>query len=200
MKLDDYSINTIINKPMNTKTLPTGDTKVWFDNEAEFKIINRTEPLIDTLIEASLVEKKFSRILVEEIKSAGFDEIHAVLLDVDDMLQTQLDNMELIELDMVFTEFNSIFHTNYKYHKSSNGLVSITLTHFDNYWEFVKDYFGSFILKLFACKIDLMRREEENHELQGLTEFISKFAPEYMKVFMKASHVMKFAWVINIVI
>ncbi|MGD0581485.1 MAG: hypothetical protein ABR974_00915 [Bacteroidales bacterium] len=184
---------------MNTKTLVNGNTMVWFSREKKFKIISKSEPLIDTLIEANLLEKQYSKILVEEIRKAGLDDMHGILLELDEMFQTQMDSMETRNLDEVFNEFNSIFHTNYKYQKSSNGLISITLTHFGIYQEFVKDYFGSFILKLFACKIDIIKSEEENHEFQGLTEFILKFAPEEMKLYLETKKDMKFPWVINIV-
>ncbi len=184
---------------MKTKTLPNGNTKVWFDKEAEFKIINKSEPLIDTLIEASVMEKKYSKILVEEIQKAGLDDIHGVLLELDDMLQTQMDKLKISELDMAFNSFNSIFNTTYKYHVNSNGLISIIFGQFDNYEEFRRNYFCSFLLKLFVCKIDIKGSEEENSELKGLTDFISKFAPEYMKIYLKASKTTKFGWVINII-
>jgi hypothetical protein len=185
---------------MKTQKLKNGNTKVWFNREAEFKIINKTAPLIDTLIEANLIQRNFSKILVEDIKKAGFDEIHGVLLDIDDMLQSQMDTLEVSELDEVFDSFNSIFHTNYKYHKSSNGITSITLAHFDNYQEFVKDYFGSFLLKLYAGKIDIVKSEKETSSLKGLTKFIEAITPDYMKLYLKTSSYMNFFWVINIVI
>ncbi len=183
---------------MKTKPLVNGDTLVWYGREEEFLTVKKNQPLYDTIIDANLLEKKYSRILVDEIQMAGLDEIHGVLLDIDDMLQSQIDTMKVNELDLVFNQFNDIFHTDYKYYRSSDGLVSITLTHFENYPEFVKDYFGAFILKLFACKIDIIKSEEGNHELQGLTEFISKFAPEYMKIYLETSRNNKFAWVIQI--
>jgi hypothetical protein len=185
---------------MKTKTLPNGNTKVWFDQEAEFKIISKKEPLIDNLIEASVIEKKYSKILVEEIRKAGLDDMHGILLELDEMFQTQMDTMGVSKLDMIFADFNSIFNTTYKYHVNSNGLISIILGQFDNYQEFRRNYFCTFLLKLFACRIDIIGSEEENPALRGLTDFVKTFAPEYMKIFIKTSHVMKFAWVINIVI
>ncbi|HEY5125526.1 MAG TPA: hypothetical protein VIK14_17495 [Ignavibacteria bacterium] len=184
---------------MKTKTLANGSTKVWNDNEAEFKIINKSEPLIDTLIEASLIEKKYSKILVEEIRKAGLDDMHGILLELDDMFQTQMDSMETSELDFIFNEFNSVFAASFKYHKNANGLISILFGQFDNYQEFRRNYFCTFILKMFAGEIDIAKSEKENPELKGLTEFIAKFAPEYMKIYLEKSRDMNFAWVINII-
>ncbi|MGD0341801.1 MAG: hypothetical protein ABSA76_08870 [Bacteroidales bacterium] len=183
---------------MKTKILTNGNTKIWFENESEFTIINKTEPLIDTLIEASVIEKKYSRMLVDEIKKTDLDVIHGVLLGVDDMLQNQMDRMEVSKLDESLNEFNSIFQTTYMYHKNSNGLISIIFGQFENYHEFRRNYFCSFLLKLFACKIDVKRSEEKTPALRGLTDFISKFAPEYMKIYLETSIAMKFTRVINI--
>ena len=184
---------------MKTKTLANGNTKVWYEREHEFKIISKSEPLIDTLIEASVIEKKYSKILVEEIRNAGHDDIHGVLLDIDDMLQNQIDKMETIKLDLIIQEFNSIFNTTYTYHVNSNGLISIIFGQFDNYEGFRRNNFCTFILKMFAGKIGIVKSEEENQELKGLIKFVATYAPEYMKIYLDTSRTMKFAWVINIV-
>jgi hypothetical protein len=184
---------------MKTKTLPNGNTKVWFSREAEFKIISKNEPLIDTLIEASVIEKKYSKILVEEIRKAGLDDMHGILLELDEMFQTQMDTIRTSKLDMIFAEFNSIFNTTHKYHVNSNGLISIIFGQFDNYLEFRRNYFCTFILKMYGCKIDIKGSEEKNPELRGLIAFVETYAPEYMKIYLETSNAMNFAWVINIV-
>ena len=183
---------------MKTKTLANGNTKVWYDKEEDFKIIGKNEPLIDTLIEANLLEKKYNKILVEEIRKAGLDDIHGVLLELDEMFQTQMDTMEVSKLDMIFAEFNSIFNTTYKYHVNSNGLISIIFGQFDNYTEFRRNYFCTFILKMYVCKIDIKGREEKTPELKGLTKFVETYDDD-MKLYLETSRTMKFAWVINIV-
>jgi hypothetical protein len=183
---------------MKTKTLPNGNTKVWFDREEEFKIIIKPGNLLDTLIDASILEKKYSRILVDEINQNGLDDIHGVLLGIDGILQSKMDEMEATRLDEIFREFNTIFNTNYNYHKNSNGLISIIFGQFDTYLEFRRNYFMSFLIKLFACKIDIIRCEEETPSLKGLTKFIKTYAAQYMKIYMEASRNMNFAHVIHI--
>ena len=44
---------------MNTKTLANGNVKVWFDQEAEFLIVNKNQPLFDTIIDANLIQRKY---------------------------------------------------------------------------------------------------------------------------------------------
>lgn len=182
---------------MKTKRLPNGDTKVWYDNEEEFIIVGKNEPLYDTLIDANLLEKKYSKILLEDIKKAGLDDIHGLFIDIDNSLQSNLDKLRVNELDEIFSSFNSIFNTNYKYLKNSNGLISILFGKFDNYQEFVKNYFCTFLLKMFACKIDIMGSEEEDETMKGLTTFISKFADDYLKKYLEASREKKFAWILD---
>jgi hypothetical protein len=182
---------------MKTKTLANGNTKVWFDREEEFKIIGKSEPLIDTLIEANLLERQYSQTLVEEVQKAGHDDIHGVFLHIDDILEEQMDKLKISELDTIFSEFNSTFSTNFKYHKNSNGLISIIFGQFNNYEEFQCNYFCSFLLKLFAFKIDLNGTEEQNPELKGISEFITIYAGEQMKIYLEASSTMKFARVIR---
>lgn len=182
---------------MKKKTLADGNTKVWFEREEEFKIISKSEPLIDTLIEANLLEKRYSQTLVEEIQSQGHDDIHGVLLHIDEILQDQMDNMKISELDLILSEFNSTFSTSFKYYKNSNGLISITFGQFDNYQEFRNNYFCSFILKLFAFKIDIMRTEKLNPELKGISEFLTIYAGEQMNIYLEASRTLEFARVIR---
>lgn len=182
---------------MKTKILPNGNIKVWFSREAEFKIISKNEPLIDTLIEASVIEKKYSKILVEEIRKAELDDMHGVLLHIDDILQDQMDKMKISDLDLIFNEFNSTFSTNFKYHKNSNGLISVLFGQFDNYQEFRSNYFCSFLLKLFAFKINIIATEDLNPELKGISEFLKAFAALQMKTYLEVSSTMKFAGVIR---
>jgi hypothetical protein len=182
---------------MNTKILADGNSKVWFDREEEFKIINKTEPLIDTLIEASLLERQHSQTLVDEIREAGHDDIHGVLLHIDSILEDQMSMMKTSELDLIISEFNSIFSTSFKYHRNSNGLISIIFGQFNNYQEFRCNYFCSFILKLFAFKIDLELTEEQNPELKGISEFLTAFAALQMNTYLEASNTLKFARVIR---
>lgn len=182
---------------MKTKQLPNGNTKVWFDREEEFKIIGKNEPLIDTLIEANLLERQYSRTLVEEIQSQGHDDIHGVLLNIDDMLQDQMDKMKTSELDLIFSEFNSTFSTNFKYHRNSNGLISVLFGQFNNYQEFRNNYFCSFLLKLFAFKINIIATVDLNPELKGISEFLKAFAALQIKTYLETSSTMKFAGVIR---
>ena len=182
---------------MKTKTLADGNTKVWFDREEEFKIISKTEPLIDTLIDASLLERQYSQTLVEEVQKAGYDDIHGVLLHIDTILEDQMSMMKISELDLIFADFNSTFSSNLKYHKNSNGLISVIFGQFDDYQEFRKNYFCSFLLKLFAFKIDLKETEEQNPELKSISEFLTAFAALQMKTFMDASRNKEFARVIR---
>ena len=185
---------------MKTKTVENGNIKVWYDtHEDEFLIVNKNQPLYDTLIDANLIQRKYSKMLIEEIRKAGLDSIHGVFIELDDSLQNNLDNLNVSELDKIFSDFNAIFATRYRYRINSNGLKSIVIGEFKSYQEFVQSYFGTFLLKLFAGRIDILKSEEENPELQGLTDFIAKFAPEYMKIYLATSKTMKFAWVINIV-
>jgi hypothetical protein len=182
---------------MKTKTLADGNTKVWFDQEEEFKIIGKNEPLIDTLIEANLLEKQYSQTLVEEIREAGHDEIHGVLIHIDDILEDQMDKLKISDLDLIISEFNSIFSTSFKYHRNSNGLISVLFGQFNNYQEFRCNYFYSFLLKLFAFKINIIGTEEINPELKGISEFLTIYAGEQMKTYMEASNSLKFARVIR---
>jgi hypothetical protein len=184
---------------MKTKTLTNGNTKVWYDNEDEFIIVNKNQPLFDTIIDANLFQRKFSRMLLKEISEAGLNDIHDVFIDLDDSLQFQMDKTEESALNESLNRFNLIFHTTFKYHKNSNGRISIIFGQFENYQEFRRNYFCSFLYKLFACKIDIKRSEEKTPTLQGLTDFISIYAPECVKTFLEASRTMKFPWVINMV-
>jgi hypothetical protein len=183
---------------MKTKNTANGSTKVWFDREEEFTIIGKNEPLLDTLIDAQVLTKKYSEILVKEVKNANLDRIHGVQIGIDDMLQSQMDKMEVSKLDTIFAEFNSLFKTHLKYHRSSNGLVSIMFGEFKDYQEFLQYYFGAFLLKLFAFKVDIIKTEEKTPAFLGLTDFISKFSPEYMKVYLDVSQEKKFSGVIRV--
>ena len=118
---------------MKTTVLANGNTKVWHDHEEEFIIVNKNEPLVDTIIDANLLQKKYSKMLVEEIRVAGLDDIHGVFINIDDSLDTQLDRLNINELDLTFDSFNSLFQTKFKYHKNTNGLISIIFSDFNDY-------------------------------------------------------------------
>jgi len=182
---------------MKTKTIENGKIKVWHDHEEEFIIVSKNEPLYDTIIDANLIQKKYSKILIEEIEEAGLYNLHTTFIDIDDSLQNQLDKLNISELDNIFDEFNSKFNTQYKFHKNSNNLISITFREFKDYQEFLQDYFGSFFLKLFAFKVDILKSEEKNESIKGLSSFLSKFAEEYLKKYLEISGEKKFACIIR---
>jgi hypothetical protein len=183
---------------METKTIENGNIKVWHDHEEEFIIVGKNEPLIDTLIDANLLQRKYSKMLVEEVRIAGLDSIHGVFIELDETLQSQLDKLDISELDLIFNEFNSIFQSNLKYHKNSNGLISIVFPEFKDYQEFLQNYFGSFLLKMFAFKVDIIATEVKNDSIKGLSGFISKFADNYLKIYLETSKSMKFKGIIRV--
>ena len=53
---------------MKTKTLKNGNTKVWFDREDEFNIVNKSAPLYDTLIDGNVNIKKYILKLDKDFK------------------------------------------------------------------------------------------------------------------------------------
>ena len=183
---------------MKTKTIENGNIQVWHDHEEEFIIVRKNEPLLDTIIDANLLQRKYSKMLVEEVRNAGFDGLHGVFIDIDDSLETQLDKLEVSELDEILNAFNSIFNTTYKYRMNSNGLLSIVIGEFDDYRDFKRKYFGTFLLKLFAFKIDIMLSEEKNEAIRGLSDFISKFADDYLRIYLETSRTMKFKDIIRV--
>ena len=71
---------------MKTRTIENGNIKVWHDNEEEFIIVNKNEPLIDTIIDANLLQRKYSKMLVEEVRAAGLNDVHGLFLEIDDSL------------------------------------------------------------------------------------------------------------------
>lgn len=75
---------------MKTKQLKNGDIKVWYENEDDFMIIRKGEPLFDTLIDGNLLTKKYTRILVKDIKEVGFDAMHKYLLGLMTYIKTAL--------------------------------------------------------------------------------------------------------------
>lgn len=182
---------------MKTKQLPNGNIKVWFTREEEFKIINKNAPLIDTVIDSSLKEKKFGKFLVSEIQNAGYDDIHGVFIDLDDTMNTYVDTYDIQELEYNTESFNTIFSTNYKFHKNSNGKISIILKEFETYDEFRRDYFLTFFLKLFIGQIDLELSVVENPEYHGLTDFLNRFVPENYSLYLETSKAKDFSWVIK---
>jgi hypothetical protein len=123
--------------------------------------------------------------------------IHGVFIDIDDSFQNHLDKLNNKELDDVFNSFNSIFHSEFKYHKNSNGLISIVLREFENYEDFKRNYFGAFLIKLFAFKIDIIATEDKNDSIRGLSGFLSKFADDYLKIYLETSRKRKFKGIIR---
>jgi hypothetical protein len=182
---------------MKTKTIANGKTKVWFDREEEFTVVGKNEPLYDTLIDAHILTERYSEVLVKEVLDAGLEQIHGVQVAIDDSLQNQFDNLTTNELYKTFDEFNSIFKTHLKYHKNSNGLISIIFGEFKDYQEFLQDYFSAFLIKLFAFKIDIIATEDKNVSIKGLSGFVSKFAEDYLKIYLETSRKRKFKGIIR---
>jgi hypothetical protein len=183
---------------MKTKKIANGNIKVWYDHEEEFVIINKNELLFDTIIDANLLQRKYSKILLESVESYGSNDIHKVFIDIDDSFQNSLDYLNIIELDLIFDEFNSRFKPTYRFHLNDNGKISIMFGRFDNFQEFMSNYFGTFLLKLFACRINITLSEEKNETIRGLSGFISKFADDYYKIYLETSKSMKFKGIIRI--
>lgn len=136
--------------------------------------------------------------LVEEVRASGLDDVHGLFLEIDDSLEDQLDKLKVSELDKILDDFNSIFNTAYKYRMNSNGLLSIVIGEFKNYQEFKRNYFGIFLLKLFAFKVDIIKTEEKNERFRGLSGFISKFADDYLQIYLETSRNLKFKSIIRV--
>jgi hypothetical protein len=183
---------------MKRKQLKNDKIKVWFDREEEFTIVGKNEPLIDTIIDANLLSKRYSEILIKEVMDAGMEDIHGIQIAIDDSLQNQFDNLTINELNRIFDEFNSIFRTHLKFHKNSNGLISIIFGEFKDYQEFIQDYFGSFLLKMYAFKVNIIKSEEKDKTIRGLSGFISKFADDYLKIYLATSREKKFSGIIHV--
>lgn len=180
------------NSTLKTKILKNGNIKVWWDKEEEFTIVHKNEPLYDSLIDANVAVKKYSQQLFKKIKDAGMDEIHGKLIEIDNSLEDKLDKLPKGELDTIFKDFNSIFNTNYGYHANDNGQISIIFEKFDTYEEFKRNYFGTFLLEMFAFKVNIESSEKKDQAIRGLSDFISKFANDSLKIYMEASRTLKF--------
>jgi hypothetical protein len=72
------------------------------------------------------------------------------------------------------------------------------MNRFDNSQDFIRDYFGTFLLKLFVCKVDILKSEAKCETIKGISGFISKFAEEYMKLYLEVSQEKKFIGVIQV--
>lgn len=184
---------------MKTKQLKNKDIKVWYDSEDDFMIIRKGEPLYDTLIDGNLLTKKYTRILVKNIKEAGFDEIHGLFIEIDDVYQDRLESLPKKEIDEVLDSFYSHFRINYNYFEDNNGNIRLLFGKFDDYEEFVKSYFGTFLLKMFAFKVDILRSEKNNKGLAGLSDFLVRFIPQYFPVYSRISKDLGFKGVVNII-
>jgi hypothetical protein len=120
------------------------------------------------------------------------DEIHGKLIEIDNSFEDRLDKLPKDELDTIFNDFNSIFNTNYGYHANNNGLISIIFGKFETYEEFKRNYFGTFLLEMFAFKVNIESSEVKNEAIKGLSDFISRFAEHYLKIYLEASRTLKF--------
>lgn len=151
---------------MKTKILKNGNIKVWWEKEEEFTIVRKNDPLYDSLIETHVAVKDYSKQLVQEIKDAGLDEIHGKLIEIDNSLEDRLDKLPKDELDTILKNFNSIFNTNYGYHVNDNVLISINFGKFESYEDFKRNYFGTFLLEMFAFRINILLSEEKMKPLK----------------------------------
>jgi hypothetical protein len=123
-----------------------------------------------------LTVKKYSQKLVKEINKAGLDDIYGVFIQIDSAYEALLDKLNPEEVDKIFDDLNSSFKTSLSYHLNDNGLVSIIFGKFDTYQEFVQNYFTTFLIKLFAFKVNISLSEEKDSTLKGLSYFIGRFA------------------------
>jgi hypothetical protein len=80
----------------------------------------------------------------------------------------------------------------YGYHANDNGLISVIFGKFDTYEDFKRNYFGTFLLEMYAFKINILLSEEQDNTLKGLSDFISKFANDYFKTYVEISKKLKF--------
>ena len=67
-----------------------------------------------------------------------------------------------------------------------------------DYQDFLQDYFVAFLIKLFAFKVDIIATEEKNDSIKGLSGFISRFADEYMNIYLEISRKRKFDGIIQV--
>jgi hypothetical protein len=177
---------------MKTKVLKNGNIKVWWDKEEEFTIVGKNEPLYDTLIDGNVLVKEFANTLLKNIRDAGFDDIHGVFIDIDDSFEGQVERMDKDEFERTLKKFNSFFNVGLKYHSNDNGHNVLLFTNLDSYQNFVRNYFSTFLFKMFALKINIKSRETKHKEISGLSGFISKFANDHFKTYMEVSRTLKF--------
>jgi hypothetical protein len=182
---------------LKTKILKNGNIKVWWDREEDFTIVGKNEPLYDSLIDANLTVKKHSKQLVKEIKDAGLDDIHGVFIQIDSAYEARLDKLEHKELEKVFNDFNTIFKTSLSYHLNDNGMVSIIFGKFDTYQEFVQNYFATFLIKIFAFRVNIMLSETKETSLKRLSDFIERFVPKYSRAYITACKKLVFTLIID---
>jgi hypothetical protein len=145
-----------------------------------------------------LLQRKYCEILLEEVDKSSSNDIHKVFIDIDDSFQNSLDDLNIRELDNIFDEFNTRFNTTFRFHLDDYGQVIIIFGRFDNFEEFMKNYFGTFLLRLFVCKIDILKSEEKNEIIKGLSDFISTFVADYLKIYLDVTKEKKFDGVICI--
>jgi hypothetical protein len=139
------------------------------------------------VIDGNLLTKKYLKILVKNIKEAGFDTVHGAFLEVDDAYQDRFESLPKEEIDEILDSFYSLFRINYQYIEDERGSIHLLFGKFDDYGEFVKNYFGTFLLKMFSFKVNIMQSEANNERLVVLSNFIEKFVPEYFKIYQEIS-------------
>jgi hypothetical protein len=179
---------------MNTKRLPNGDIKVWFDMEEDFIIINKDEPLIDSVINIKLTQKKNEETFMAEIKTEGFEGIYLLLRIFVSNLQKQIDALDLSELDLIIMEFNSIFSTDFGCINNPNGGYYVMGPQFDSYKEFRRSCFCSFLLRFYICRVNLLRNAADNPIIKVLNDFVMAKENDCMKIYLELCYTRKFEY------
>jgi hypothetical protein len=80
---------------------------------------------------------------------------------------------------------------------NDKGLKSLLFTELDSYQDFVNNYFSTFLFNIFAYRVNILLSEEKDKTLDGLSDFISRFVPEYFKTYQETTKKMKFNSIIN---
>ena len=80
---------------------------------------------------------------------------------------------------------------------NGNGLVGIIFGKFDDYQEFAKYYFAAFLLKIFACKVNISLSEEKDNMFKGLSDFNARFVPVFFQTYQETSKKFEFVGLID---
>lgn len=134
---------------------------------------------------------------MEEIKDAGFNDIFGEFIRVDDSYESLFEVLPKVEVDEILNSFNSLFKTNLKYQDSEAGLISILFERFGDYEDYKRDYFATFFLKIFAFEINILASEAKTKNIKGLSDFVSRFAPEDFKTYQEISKKLNFTNIIT---